>query len=161
MPQPMLPIGLASHRAGGFSDLASGPPRSRNASADSTMLAGRVTGQPSHIKGRDPWIVSGALLLPFLGRDPDFGGAIRWHSQKPPSPPQNKRTATCSATLTVTIVPSGSATTKNCFIGPATLDCSTRSCVMEESSLNQIRCRTRGIATTIAATIMEKRIKTI
>src|ERR1700732_1887796 len=33
MPQPMLPIGLASHWAGGFSDLASGPPRSRNASA--------------------------------------------------------------------------------------------------------------------------------
>jgi len=66
--------------------------------------------------------------------------------------------------------PSGSTTTKNCFIGTEGLDCSARSLAMKKSSLattepvmvpNQIRCRTLGIATTIAATIRDNRNKNI
>ena len=68
---------------------------------------------------------------------------------------------TCPATLGVTIVPSGSTTTKNCFIGLVIRDCSERSLAMRKSPPNQIRCRTRGIATRIAATIKDSRNKTI
>ena len=77
---------------------------------------------------------------------------------------------TCPATLGVTIVPSGSTTTKNFFIGPAILDCSTCSLVLEESFRttpervhppDAMRFRILGMATRIAATITDKRNKAI
>ena len=77
---------------------------------------------------------------------------------------------TCPVTLAVTVVPSGSTTIKNWFIGPATIDCSLRSLGTEKSPLtilepvklpNESRFRTLGIATTIAATITDNRNKTI
>jgi hypothetical protein len=77
---------------------------------------------------------------------------------------------TCPATLAVTVVPSGSTTIKNWFIGPATVDCSLRSLATEKCPLTiservklpkESRFRTLGIATTIAATITDNRNKII
>jgi hypothetical protein len=68
---------------------------------------------------------------------------------------------TSHATLGVTIVPSGSTTTKNGFTGLVIRDRSERSPVLDKSPPNQIRCRTLGIATTIAATTRDIRKKVI
>jgi hypothetical protein len=110
---------------------------------------------------------SQGLLLTSLGRDPRFPRAIRRHFTKPRI--QTDR-YTCPATLGVTIVPSGSTTTKNGFIGPGVADCSALSPAMEKSSLaipdriklpNEIRCRIIEIATTTPATATDNRNKTI
>jgi hypothetical protein len=65
------------------------------------------------------------------------------------------------ATLGETIVPSGSTTIKNGFTGLVIRDRSERSPVLDKSPPNQIRCRTLGTATTIAATTRDIRKKVI
>jgi hypothetical protein len=75
-----------------------------------------------------------------------------------------------STTIGLTIVPSGSPTTKNGFSGPATLDRLPLTLATDESSLTSpervhhpdtIRFLILGLATTIAATITDERNKTI
>jgi hypothetical protein len=108
---------------------------------------------------------SQGLLLTSLGRDPRFPRAIRRHFTKPRI--QTDR-YTCPATLGVTIVPSGSTTTKNFFIGPVIRDCSARSLAMEKSPFPEevhapgaMRFLILGLVTTIAVRITDNRIKTI
>ena len=91
-------------------------------------------------------------------------------SNKAVGPTDRRQCYTCPDTLAVTVVPSGNTTIKNWFIGPATVDCSLRSLATEKSPLTiservklpkESRFRTLGIATTIAATITDNRIKAI
>jgi hypothetical protein len=74
------------------------------------------------------------------------------------------------ATLGVTIVPSGSTTTRNCFNGLGVADCSAHSLAMERSSLtipervhpsDTMRFLIFGLAKRMAATITDIRIKAI
>jgi hypothetical protein len=113
-------------------------------------------------------VVSG-LLLTFLAMTRAFG-FDPWAIHKTVVSITELDRYTSSVTLDVTIVPSGSTTTKNFFIGLGVADCSARSLAMEKSPLaipdriklpNEIRFRIIGIATTIAATITDNRIKTI
>jgi hypothetical protein len=77
---------------------------------------------------------------------------------------------TCSATLDVTIVPSGRTTTKNWFIGSATVECSPHPLaagnfpptISDPVKLpNESRLRILKTAITIAATVTDNRIKAI
>jgi hypothetical protein len=90
----------------------------------------------------------------------DFGGSVSRQIDR----------YTCPATLAVTVVPSGSTTIKNWFIGPATVNCSAHSPMAAESPLtiselvklpNESRSPIFETATMIAATIRNNMIKAI
>jgi hypothetical protein len=126
-------------------------------------------GKQGHIKGRGAWI---ALEVPaeFLGNDLIFRARLVGIYIKVNSTPKSADRYKWSTTLGITIFPSGSTTTKNCFIGVVILVCSAPSLAIAICSLaipervelpNEIRRRTIGSANKSAATITDNRNKSI
>jgi hypothetical protein len=113
--------------------------------------------------------LSQGLLLTFLAVTRDFAGRSVGISQNVVvAAAKQPERQTCTATVGVTILPSGSATTKNGFNRLGVADCPALSPEMQNSSLafpdriklpNEIRFRIIEIATTIAATITDNRKK--
>jgi hypothetical protein len=123
-----------------------------------------------HNKVAAPWIVSG-LLPSYLRIGSEISECDTSSSNTTADSTLKKaHRYTSPATLGVTIVPSGSTTTKNGFTGLDAAGCSALSSSMEKSSLvipervnppNPMRFRIREMATRMAATITDKKIKTI
>jgi hypothetical protein len=103
----------------------------------------------------------------FLGPDPRCRSVIRRqvHKSVVSTSIQTDR-YTFPATLSAIILPSGSTTTKNCFVGPAIAGSPAPSLTMDSLAITDPDKLPNDewiikIATAIAATIMDKRIKTI